>query len=107
LSIPREPRLRAKKAFCSYYVELCASGVADPGPAYEAFRLFVSSRSWGEEPSSARRELEEELQRMEGEVEQDLRWRYVEAAEFLAAEPLGLRFQECMEYAWRAEGLSV
>ncbi len=95
-----ELRLRFKKAFMHYYLEVCSASVATPTEAYETCAGFLEA--WSREPGGSRthRELDEELARLEGEIEQDLRSRYREKAPgCLERESLHLRFDECVRAA--------
>lgn len=95
-----EIRLRFKRSFWRYYLDLCSAGIATPGEAYDACIDYLRARAceWGPERFEVR--LEEDIVRLTGEIEQDLRRRYRHHAnDFLARESLEGRLRECLEIA--------
>lgn len=91
-----EVRLRFKRAFTTYYLDLCSYRVATPGEAYEACARYLSVRSDHLGVERAERELGEEITRLAGELEQDLRRRHRDViVEYLASESLEERLSEC------------
>jgi hypothetical protein len=96
---PAQLRLQFKRTFSLYYLDLCSSGIADPTEAYESCAAYLSVRRGlvGEELFQL--EAQEELTRLEGEIEQDLRLRGPTAAECLAQELLPERLRECFDWA--------
>jgi hypothetical protein len=97
------PQLRArfKRAFTTYYLDLCSAAIATPGPAYDAARDYFEARIRDLDGRPLRSQLEDEIVGLAGEVEQDLRQRYREsAADLLAQEPLEERLRQCVDAAW-------
>jgi hypothetical protein len=91
-----EVRLRFKRAFTKYYLELCSYRVATPGEAYEACAEYLGIRRDHLGVERAERELAEEISRLAGELEQDLRRRHRDViVEYLASESLEERLNEC------------
>ncbi len=97
-----EARLRFKRAFTTYYLDLCSYRVATPGEAYEACAEFLSVRGDHLGVERAERELGEEITRLAGELEQDLRRRHRGViVEYLESESLEERLSECARAASR------
>jgi len=96
---PAELRLQFKRTFSLYYLDLCSSRIADPTEAYESCAAYLGVRRGlvGEELFEL--ETREELARLEGEIEQDLRLRGPAAAECLVRELLPERLRECFDWA--------
>lgn len=91
-----EVRLRFKRAFTTYYLDLCSYRVATPGEAYEACAEYLGVRRRQLGVEQAERELAEEITRLAGELEQDLRRRHRDViVEYLASESLEGRLREC------------
>lgn len=91
-----EARLRFKRAFAAYYLDLCSYRVATPGEAYEACAEYLGARQESLGTERAEREFAEELARLAGEMEQDLRRRHRDlVVEWSGREPLEERLQEC------------
>ena len=91
-----EVRLRFKRAFTKYYLDLCSYSVATPGEAYEACAEYLGVRRHHLGAERAERELAEEITRLAGELEQDLRRRHRDViVEYLAGESLEGRLSEC------------
>lgn len=92
-----EARLRFKRAFTAYYLDLCSYRVATPGEAYETCAEFLRARQESLGIERAEREFAEELARLAGEMEQDLRRRHRDLfAEWSGREPLEERLLECV-----------
>jgi len=91
-----EVRLRFKRAFTTYYLDLCSHRVATPGEAYEACAEYLGVRRNHLGVERAERELADEVTRLAGELEQDLRRRHRGViVEYLASESLEERLGEC------------
>lgn len=91
-----EARLRFKRAFTTYYLDLCSYRVATPGEAYEACAEYLSVRGEHLGVERAECELGEEITRLAGELEQDLRRRHLDdMVEYLESESLEERLSEC------------
>lgn len=91
-----EVRLRFKRAFTKYYLDLCSYRVATPGEAYEACAEYLGIRRDHLGAERAERELAEEITRLAGELEQDLRRRHRDIiVECLESESLEERLSEC------------
>jgi hypothetical protein len=100
-----EARLRFKRAFAAYYLDLCSYRVATPGEAYEACAEYLGARQESLGTERAERDLAEELARIAGEMEQDLRRRHRDlVVEWSGREPLEERLHECVR-AVRRRGL--
>ena len=101
-----DTRLRLKRAFSRYYMDLCSAGIATPTEAYETCTDYLVARAeqWGDELLAAR--LDEDLNRLSGEIEQDLRQRHRgHIDDCLAKESLEGRLRECAEVARMRAGL--
>lgn len=92
-----ELRLRLKRAFSLYYLDLCSSSIADPSESFAACRAYLAAWSRTSGPEAFRNGLEEEVDRLAGEIEQDIRQRHKDMADCFAAEPLFERFREIVE----------
>lgn len=96
----QELRLGLKKAFIRYYVDLCSPGIADPTPAYDTCHAYLTARFQALGAESFRRQFEEDVEHLAGEIEQDLRQRHKELVPCLADEPVEARMWECVEQSW-------
>jgi hypothetical protein len=97
------PQLRArlKRAFTSYYLDLCSAAIATPGPAYEAARDYFQARSLELGSDLLLSQMEDEIVALAGEIEQDLRQKYRDStADLLETEPLEERLRQCVDAAW-------
>lgn len=92
-----EVRLRVKKAFAAYYLELCSPGIADPMTVFETLRAYFGVRRSEVGDVLFALELHDDIAHLVGEVEQDMRRRYGPAfSECLARESIDGRFEECV-----------
>jgi hypothetical protein len=92
-----ELRLRVKKAFAAYYLELCSPGIADPMTVFEVLRAYFAVRRAEVGDVLFALEVRDDVAHLAGEIEQDMRRRHGPAfVECLAREPLDLRFEECV-----------
>jgi hypothetical protein len=99
---PTELRLECKRAFASYYVELCSSRVATPTDAFDACAAYLTARRAELGDALFFLALDAEMDELAGEVEQDLRFRRMEGlSDCLAREPLAVRLRECAEAGLR------
>lgn len=90
-------RLRVKRVFSRYYMELCSLSIADPTDVTGALSAYFTARRAELGETLFHLELEDDVHRLAGEIEQDLRHRHRGAlTQFLQAEPLHLRFWECV-----------
>jgi len=94
-----ERRLRVKKAFTVYYLALCGPGIADPTPLYEALQSYFHTRSEEVGPQLFALEFEDDVERLAGEIEQDLRQRHKDLGDCFARDPLDERFREAVVQA--------
>lgn len=98
-------RLRLKRVFAAYYLDLCSHSIATPTEAYEAVRDYFDARSAELGTVLLRSQMEEEILALVGEVEQDLRQRHSRGIDTcLESESLEGRFRECLDAAWVGAG---
>jgi hypothetical protein len=92
-----ELRLRVKRAFAAYYLELCSPGIADPMTVFETLRAYFAVRRAEVGDVLFALEVRDDVAHLAGEVEQDLRRRHGPAfAACLEREPIDPRFDECV-----------
>ncbi|MBU2603942.1 MAG: hypothetical protein KKA32_17570 [Actinobacteria bacterium] len=95
-------RIRLKRVFASYYLDVCSQGIATPSEAYEAMRDYFDARAYELGAELLRSQFEEEVVWLVGEIEQDLRRRHAEVVVgCFERESLEGRFRECLAVAWR------
>lgn len=98
-------RLRLKRVFAAYYLDLCSHSIATPTGAYDALREYFDARAAELGASLLRSQIEEEVRGIVGEIEQDLRQRHSRKVdECLERESLEGRFRECLDAAWPGVG---
>lgn len=98
-------RLRLKRVFAAYYLDLCSHSIATPTEAYESVRDYFDAREAELGAVLLRSQMEDEIDLLVGEVEQDLRQRHSHAIdECLQRESLESRFRECLDAAWAGMG---
>ncbi|MHB1344466.1 MAG: hypothetical protein ACYCX3_08935 [Thermoleophilia bacterium] len=98
-------RLRLKRVFAAYYLDLCSHSIATPTGAYESVRDYFDARAAELGAVLLRSQMEDEIGLLVGEVEQDLRQRHSRAIdECLQRESLEGRFRECLDAAWAGMG---
>lgn len=90
-------RLKLKRTFARYYLDLCSPAIADPSPAYEACRRYLDAWLESAEYGLVEGELEDEVEQLSGEIEQDLRQRHKELDECFRDDPLEERFWEVVQ----------
>lgn len=90
-------RLRVKRAFSRYYLDLCSPAIADPTHVTEALAAYFQGRRRELGATLFQLEFDDDVGRLAGEIEQDLRQRNRELASCLQREPLEGRFRECVE----------
>ncbi len=91
-------RLRVKRSFSAYYLELCTPGIADPMAVYEALGLYFAERRRAVGEVLFALEWADDVNHLAGEIEQDLRRRHGAALrECFAKEPVDVRFRECAD----------
>ena len=95
-------RLKLKRVFAHYYLDLCSPAIPDPSPAYEACRRFLDAWSESAEYGLVEGELSDEVEQLSGEIEQDLRQKHKELDECFRDEPLEERFWEVVQQSRRA-----
>jgi hypothetical protein len=90
-------RLQVKRAFARYYMELCSPSIADPSEVTGALSAYFAARRRELGDLLYRLEFEDDVARLAGEIEQDLRMRHRGAlVPCLQREPLDARFHECV-----------
>lgn len=95
-------RIRLKRVFASYYLDVCSLGIATPSEVYEAMSEYFDARAQELGAKLLQSQLEEEVLWLAGEIEQDIRRRHAEiAVDCLERESLEGRFRECLTVAWR------
>ncbi|MHB0979013.1 MAG: hypothetical protein ACYC5Q_02870 [Thermoleophilia bacterium] len=100
-------RLRLKRVFAAYYLDLCSHAIATPTEAYEALRDYFDARAVELGAELLRSQMQEEVDYLVGEVEQDLRQRHSRTIDdCLQRESLEGRFRECLDAAWAARSSS-
>ncbi len=101
LSTP-QLRIRLKRVFAIYYLDVCSLGIATPSEVYEAMGEYFDARAQELGSQLLQSELEDEVMWLVGEIEQDLRRRHAELlVDCLERESLEGRFRECLAAAWR------
>jgi hypothetical protein len=93
-------RLRFKRAFMGYYLDLCSPAIADPTLVYDACRAYFAARFEALGPDAFRRGFEEEVNHLAGEIEQDIRQRRKDLTGCLAEEPVDDRLWESVAQSW-------
>jgi hypothetical protein len=89
-------RVRVKRAFSRYYLDVCSPAIADPSEAAEALALYFARRRDHLGETLFRLELEDDVSGLAGEIEQDLRQRYRDIGPCLQEESLEGRLRECV-----------
>ena len=78
-------------------MELCSLSIADPTDVTGALSAYFTARRDELGETLFHLELEDDVHRLAGEIEQDLRHRHRGTiTQYLLAEPLDFRFQECV-----------
>ncbi len=93
------PRLQLKRVFRRYYLQVCGDGIPDPSDAYIACLDYLDWRCEVLGRRLTDDELAEEMERLGGELEQDLMRRGDEYKRLVVEEPLLNRLSECMVVA--------
>jgi hypothetical protein len=93
-------RLRVKREFASYYLALCSPQIADPTAAFDAIRLYLSSRREALGAERFRDMFEEDVEGLAGEIEQDLRQRHKDLGACFEDEPIDARLWESVAQSW-------
>lgn len=97
-------RLRVKRAFSRYYLELCSPAIADPTHVTEALAAYFQDRRRELGSTLFQLEFDDDIGRLAGEIEQDLRQRHRELAACLQRESLEGRLRECVELVGERRG---
>ncbi len=90
-------RIGVKRAFSRYYLELCSPAIADPSQVTEALIAYFQDRRRELGSTLFQLEFEDDIRRLAGEIEQDLRQRHRDLASCLQRESLEGRLRECVE----------
>lgn len=110
VSTPLPPRLHLKRVFSQYYRQVCTLSVADPTDVFAACERYLALREKTLGRPLSEQELEEEMWRLGGEIEQDLIRKGPEFKEMVVRESVPTRLKECMTVARRrreaGEGVS-
>ena len=89
-------RVRVKRAFSRYYLDVCSPAIADPTEAADALATYFSTRRDELGDTLFRLEFEDDVSGLAGEIEQDLRQRHRDIGVCLQQESLEDRLRECV-----------
>lgn len=88
-------RIRVKRAFSRYYLEVCSPAIADPSEVADALAAYFARRREQLGETLFRLEFDDDVTRLAGEIEQDLRQRHRDIDRCLQLESLEGRLREC------------
>ncbi|HZJ03375.1 MAG TPA: hypothetical protein VFE20_06825 [Thermoleophilia bacterium] len=94
-------RLKLKRVFARYYLDLCSPAIPDPSLAFDACRRYLDAWSESAEYGLVEGELSDEVEKLAGEIEQDLRQKHKGLGECFRDEPLDERFWEVVQRSRR------
>jgi len=94
----RSLRLVFKRAFATYYFDLCSPVIADPTESFAAAADYLGALHAQLGSEEFMRRLDDETTHLAGEVEQDLRRRLRDRQDQIEMDDLEDRLRECLEF---------